>query len=155
MIRIGSVDDARALEGQEIGVSEWVTVDQRCIDQFAEATGDDQWIHTDPERARRDLPGGVTIAHGYLTLALIPRLTRDLVEFPGLQRTINFGCNKVRFSAPVPSGARVRCRTTVKSARQRAGALYLVSEHRIEVDGQRKPACVADTIVMYFFDDGA
>ena len=152
MISISSVEQAKAFEGQEIGVSDWITIEHRRIDQFAEATGDDQWIHVDTTRAAREMPDGSTIAHGYLTLALIPRLTRDLVSFPGLQRTINFGCNKVRFNTPVTPGTRVRCRTSVQSARKRAGALYLVTEHRIEVESERKPACVADTIVMYFFD---
>ncbi len=150
MITIATIADAQALVGDEIGVSSWYTVSQQKIDLFAEATGDDQWIHTDPERAAREMPGGKTIAHGYMTLALIPKLTSEFVQFEGLQRTINFGCNKVRFSAMVCSGDRVRIRTTVEMARQRAGALYLVSAHRIEVEGQRKPACTADSIGLYF-----
>ncbi|MEJ2603060.1 MAG: MaoC family dehydratase [Gammaproteobacteria bacterium] len=147
---VRTIEDAKALEGVEVGVSEWVTVDQHRIDLFAEATGDHQWIHVDPERAARELPDGRTIAHGYLTLALIPALTSDFVEMPTLQRTINFGCNKIRFQNMVPVGSRVRARATVKQARQRAGALHLVSEIRIEVEGQRKPACIAETIGMYF-----
>ncbi len=152
MAVVRSVADAKALEGEEVGVSDWVTVDQRSIDLFAEATGDQQWIHVDPERAARDMPAGKTIAHGYMTLALIPALIADFVEMPTLTRTINFGCNKVRFGNMVPSGSRVRARATVKQARQRAGALYLVSEVRIELEGQRKPACVAETIGLYFLD---
>ncbi|MEM7610354.1 MAG: MaoC family dehydratase [Pseudomonadota bacterium] len=153
MVVIGSVADAAALVGEEIGVSRWHEVTQAQIDQFAEATGDKQWIHVDVERARRELPGGKTIAHGYLTLSLIPKLTGELVQFEGLQRTINFGCNKVRFSSMVQSGDHVRIRTSVTSARQRAGALYLVSQHQIEVQGQRKPACTTDTIGLYFLAD--
>lgn len=147
---VGSIDDAKALEGQEVGVSDWVTVDQRSIDLFAEATGDFQWIHVDPERAAREMPEGRTIAHGYMTLALIPALTAGFVEMPTLQRTINFGCNKVRFYNMVPVGSQVRARATVQQARQRAGALHLVSEVRIEVEGLKKPACIAETIGLYF-----
>ncbi len=150
MAVVRTIEDAKALEGQEVGVSDWVTVDQRSIDLFAEATGDHQWIHVDPVRAAAELPGGSTIAHGYLTLAMIPALTADFVAMPTLTRTINFGCNKVRFQSMVPVGSRVRARATVKQARQRAGALHLVSEIRIEVEGQKKPACIAETIGMYF-----
>jgi acyl dehydratase len=150
---ITSIDDARALEGKEVGLSDWVVIDQNRIDQFAEATTDHQWIHVDTERAQRELPNGKTIAHGYLTLALIPALTGNFIEVRNLTRAINFGLNKVRFYTPVPSGARVRARATVLQARQRAGALLLTSEVRIEIENERKPACVAETLGMYFFDE--
>ena len=150
---IKSIDDAKALEGEEIGLSEWVVVDQNRIDEFAEATADHQWIHVDTERAARELPNGKTIAHGYLTLSLIPALTSKFVEFENLVRVVNFGANKVRFYTPVPSGARVRARATGLQARRRAGALLLTSEVRIEVEGENKPACVAEILGMYFFDE--
>ncbi|MCH8865702.1 MAG: MaoC family dehydratase [Proteobacteria bacterium] len=150
---ISSVEDAKALEGEEVGLSDWVVIDQTRIDQFAEATADYQWIHVDTERAARELPDGKTIAHGYLTLALIPALTAKFVRVDNLARAINFGMNKVRFYTPVPAGARVRARAKVLQARRRAGALLLTSEVRIEVEGDRKPACVAETLGMYFFDD--
>jgi acyl dehydratase len=150
---ISSIDDAKALEGQEVGLSEWVVIDQNRIDQFAEATTDYQWIHVDTERAARELPDGKTIAHGYLTLALIPALTGNFIEVQNLTRAINFGVNKVRFFTPVPSGSRVRARATVLQARRRAGALLLTSEVRIEVENERKPACVAETLGMYFFEE--
>lgn len=150
---ISSIDDAKALEGQEVGLSEWVVIDQNRIDQFAEATADHQWIHVDTERAARELPDGKTIAHGYLTLALIPALTGNFVEVKNLTRAINFGLNKVRFYTPLPSGSRVRARATVIQARRRAGALLLTSEVRIEIENERKPACVAETLGMYFFDE--
>ena len=149
---IRSVEDAKALEGVEVGLSDWIVIDQNRIDQFAEATGDYQWIHVDTERAARELPDGKTIAHGYLTLSLIPALTGEFVRVDNLARAINFGVNKVRFYAPVHSGARVRGRATVHQARRRAGALLLTSEVRIEVEGERKPACVAETLGMYFFN---
>jgi len=150
---ITSIDDAKALEGQEVGLSDWVVIDQNRIDQFAEATADHQWIHVDTERAARELPDGRTIAHGYLTLALIPALTGDFVEVKNLTRAINFGLNKVRFYTPLQSGSRVRARATVLQARRRAGALLLTSEVRIEIEDERKPACVAETLGMYFFDE--
>lgn len=152
---IKSIEDAKALEGQEVGLSDWAVVDQHRIDQFAEATADHQWIHVDTERAAREMPDGKTIAHGYLTLSLIPSLTTGFVEFENLERAINFGTNKVRFYTPVPAGSRVRARGTILQARQRAGALLLTSEVRIEVEGERKPACVAETLGMYFFGDSA
>jgi acyl dehydratase len=148
---IASIEDAKALEGVEVGVSDWVVVDQHRIDQFAEATGDYQWIHVDTERAAKEMPEGKTIAHGYLTIALIPALTGNFVEVQNLERAINFGLNKVRFYTPVPVGVKIRARATVLQARQRAGALLLTSETRLEVEGERKPACVAETLGMYFF----
>jgi acyl dehydratase len=148
---VKSFEDAKALEGEEVGVSDWAVIDQHRIDQFAEATADYQWIHVDTERAAKEMPTGRTIAHGYLTLALIPALTGKFVSGDKLERAINFGANKVRFYTPVECGARVRARVKVMSARKRAGALLLTSEVRIEVEGERKPACVAETLAMYFF----
>jgi acyl dehydratase len=149
--RISSIEQAKDLEGKEVGLSEWIVVDQNRINKFAEATGDYQWIHVDEDRAKKELPDGKTIAHGYLTLALVPALTKDFVEMEGLTRAINFGCNKVRFYTMVYVGSRVRARAIVKQARKRAGALHLTSEVTIEVEGERKPACVAETLGMYFF----
>ena len=152
-ILITSIEDARALEGKEVGLSDWTVIDQNRIDEFAEATTDYQWIHVDTERAARELPEGKTIAHGYLTLSLIPALTGDFIEVRNLTRAINFGLNKVRFYTPVLSGSKVRARATVLQARRRAGALLLTSEVRIEIEDERKPACVAETLGMYFFDE--
>ena len=152
---IKSIEDAKALEGQEVGVSDWVVVDQQRIDKFAEATDDFQWIHVDQERAAAELPDGKTIAHGYLTLSLIPALTDGFVHIENLARALNFGCNKVRFYTMVPVGSRVRARATVIQARKRGGALHLLSEVRIEVEGEKKPACVAETLGMYFFAEVA
>jgi acyl dehydratase len=150
---IRSIADAKALEGREVGLSDWIEIDQNRIDKFAEATGDYQWIHVDTERAARELPNGRTIAHGYLTLALIPALTGEFVRVENLARALNFGCNKVRFYTMVPVGSRVRGRAVVRQARQRAGALHLLSEVTVEVEGERKPACVAETLGMYFFHE--
>ena len=134
-----------------MGLSDWIVVDQERIDKFAAATDDFQWIHVDPERAAKEFPGGKTIAHGYLTLSLIPTLTANFVHFENLERTINFGSNKMRFYTMVPAGSRVRARAVVKQARRRAGALHLTSEVSVEVEGEKKPACVVETIGMYFF----
>ncbi len=153
MYQITSVEDAQKLEEQEVGVSDWIVVDQERINKFAEATGDFQWIHVDTERAASELPGGKTIAHGYLTLTLIPTLTESFVEMPNLVRAINLGCNKIRFYTMVTVGSKVRARATIKQARRRAGALHLISEVSIEVEGARKPACIAEIIGMYFLDD--
>lgn len=150
---IKSIEDAKALEGKEVGVSDWITVDQQRISKFADATDDFQWIHMDEERAAKELPDGKTIAHGYLTLALIPALTINFIHVENLTRALNFGCNKVRFYTMVPNGSRVRARATVLQARKRGGALHLLSEVRVEVENEKKPACIAETIGMYFFDE--
>ena len=150
---IKSISEAKLLVGEEVGLSDWFVVDQHRIDQFAEATADHQWIHVDTERAAREMPGGKTIAHGYLTLALIPAMTENFLRVENVVRAVNFGLNKVRFYAPIPVGSRLRGRGAVLQARQRAGALLLISEVRIEVEGQRKPACVAETLGMYFFNE--
>ena len=150
---VRSIEDAKELVDVEVGVSDWIVIDQQMINQFAEATGDHQWIHVDEERAARELPNGKTIAHGYLTLSLIPALVIDFVHFENLARAINFGCNKVRFYTAVPVGARVRARATVRQARKRGGALHLLSEIKVEVEGERKPACVAETLGIYFFEE--
>ena len=150
---IKSIDDAKALIGEEVGLSDWIVIDQHRIDQFAEATSDHQWIHVDTERAAKEMPDGKTIAHGYLTLALIPTLTGNFVKVENLTRAVNFGLNKVRFYLPIPVGSRLRARAKVLQARKRAGALLLTSEVRIEIEGQRKPACVAETLGMYFLNE--
>lgn len=148
---IASVEDARALEGEEIGVSDWVLIDQDRINRFADATDDHQWIHVDPARAQRELPIGSTIAHGYLLVSLIPALLGRLVRFENLERAINYGLNKVRFKNMVAAGSRVRLRAKVLSARRRAGALQVVLENTLEIEGESRPAFVAETIGMYFF----
>ncbi len=150
---IRTMEDAKALEGQELGVSGWILVDQDRINKFADATDDHQWIHTDPERAAKEFPLGTTCAHGYLTISLIPALIEDMVEFPGLERLINYGINKARFRSMVPSGSRVRMRSVMKSARKRAGALQAIIDCDIEMEGQQRPVATAEVIVMYFLKD--
>ncbi|TDJ44235.1 MAG: MaoC family dehydratase [Gammaproteobacteria bacterium] len=149
---IRSFAAARALEGQELGVSDWMLIDQDRIDRFAAATDDHQWIHVDTERAAKEMPNGSTIAHGYLLTALFPVLVDQVVRFEAV-RAINYGLNKVRFKQMVPAGSRVRLRGTLKSARKRAGALQVIMESRLEIEGEIKPACVAETIALYFLSE--
>jgi acyl dehydratase len=151
---VRNIEEAKALVGQEIGVSGWVLVDQARIDRFAAATDDHQWIHTDPVRAQAEMPGGKTIAHGYLLIALMPVLMDMIVELPTLQRAINYGLNKVRFKNPVPAGSRVRMRSVLLQAQKRAGAVQVILENTVEIEGQDKPAFVAEVIALYFLGDG-
>jgi acyl dehydratase len=143
-------DSLSALAGSEIGVSDWLTIDQARIDLFAEATGDRQWIHVDPERAKKEMPGGKTIAHGYLTLSLIPALIHGLLRIEGLTRGINYGANKIRFTNMVPEGSRVRARQKLLSVTPKGGGLQLVSEITIEIEGEKRAACVAETIAILY-----
>ena len=145
--------DIKAFEGREVGVSDWILVDQDRINRFADATEDHQWIHVDVERAKRELPIGTTIAHGYLLVSLMPALLDSMVEFDGIKRIINYGVNEVRFRNMVPAGKRVRMRTALKSARQRAGGLQVILENTIEIEAEAKPACTAEVLVLYFFEE--
>src|SRR5690349_3722088 len=136
--------------GQEIGVSDWVEVTQQKIDKFAEATGDHQWIHVDVERAKRDMPGGKTIAHGYLTLSLLPRLTHGIYTIRKRSRGINYGSNKVRFTAPVPAGSRVRLHQTLRNVEDIEGGVRMTFDSQIEIEGSTRPALVAETMGLAF-----
>jgi acyl dehydratase len=148
---IESVEDALAAVGSEIGTSDWIEVDQRRIDLFAEATEDRQWIHVDAERAAAG-PFGTTIAHGYLTLALVPHLMRQVYAVQGSTMGVNYGLDGVRFLAPVPAGSRVRVRVSVRSVELREdGALRLGLAVAVELDGAERPACSATTIALYRF----
>jgi acyl dehydratase len=149
---VKTVEAAQEMVGEELGVSDWMLIDQDRINRFADATDDHQWIHVDVERAARELPIGTTIAHGYLLTALFPALIENIVRFEG-DRAINYGLNKVRFKQMVPVGSRVRLRSTLKSARKRAGALQVILDNTLEIEGQAKPACVAETIALYFLSD--
>ncbi len=145
---INSIQDAQAFEGTEIGISPWVIINQARIDEFASATGDDQWIHIDQARAAKEMPEGKTIAHGYLTLSLIPKLTNDFIEVPNLKQMINFGCNKVRFYSAVNEGDKVRARGTLIRAKERVGMMQLLSKVTIEIEGKKKPACIVEILVL-------
>jgi acyl dehydratase len=145
-----SLADLETRIGTELGVSDWLLIDQKRIAQFADATSDHQWIHLDTERAARELPTGKTIAHGYLTISLIPHLTKGFLKFEGATRVINYGLNKVRFMTMVPVGSRVRARQKLLEVRPRVGAVQTLSEVTIEIEGEKRPACVAETISLFF-----
>ncbi|NCY23359.1 MAG: MaoC family dehydratase [Alphaproteobacteria bacterium] len=136
--------------GRKLGTSEWITVDQKTIDLFAEATGDHQWIHIDVERAAREMPGGKTIAHGFLTLSLLPRLSPMIYRVVKRSRSINYGTNKVRFTAPVPAGSRVRLHLTVKSVEPITGGVRVTMANEMEVDGNTRPCLVAETMAQVY-----
>jgi len=136
--------------GEEMGVSEWVKVDQDRVNKFADATGDHQWIHIDVERAKKELPTGGTIAHGYLTLSLIPMLSSQIMRIDGVSRGINYGSNKVRFTNMVMTGSRVRARQKLVGVEPKGGGMQLTNEVSIEIEGQDRPACVAETISLVY-----
>lgn len=136
--------------GQTLGPSDWVEITQQQIDQFAAATGDHQWIHTDPARAAREAPGGTTIAHGYLTLSLMPALLATIYRVDRVSRGINYGANRLRFLAPVPVGARLRLSQTIKDAAAIAGGVRLTAECLFEIDGLDRPVAAVETISLYF-----
>jgi acyl dehydratase len=136
--------------GQKLGTSDWLVVTQDMIDQFATATGDHQWIHVDRDRAARDLPGGRTIAHGFLTLSLLPVMAQGISRIRQRSRALNYGVNRVRFTAPVPSGARIRLHQVLKASEPVAGGRRLTFEATVELEGEARPALVAETIVMSF-----
>jgi acyl dehydratase len=151
MRTFASADDLRSAVGEHLGYSDWHVVDQDRIDRFADATGDHQWIHVDPEMAKAG-PFGRTIAHGYLTLSLIPWLMGEVVRYEGVKMGVNYGCNKVRFPAPVPVDSRVRAGAELVECEEvGGGALQLVTRVTIAVEGQEKPSCVAETVSRVYF----
>ena len=142
-----TLDEVSDAVGEELGVSEWLPVEQKRVDSFAEATGDHQWIHVDVERAKAG-PFGGTIAHGYLTLSLLPFLGSQVfgLETPGAK--LNYGVNKVRFPSPLPVGSRVRARVSVADVTDLPAGKQMTLKYVVEVEGSDKPACVAETVVL-------
>jgi acyl dehydratase len=137
--------------GKKLGTSDWLEMTQRRIDLFAEATGDAQWIHVDPERARRESPFGTTVAHGYLTLSLAPYLFGQIVEVRGTRMMVNPGVEQIRLRAPVRCGDRLRLHATLKDVREiPGGAMRAIIRLEFEVEGQRRPAAVGDVALVYF-----
>jgi acyl dehydratase len=141
--------DLQALVGQELGVSDWVTVDQRRIDQFADATGDHQWIHIDPVRAAAG-PFGATVAHGFLTLSLLPEMSATAFQVRDTRMGVNYGLNRVRFPAPVPSGSRLRGRFKLLAYEAIEGGAQVTVEVTMEREGSAKPVCVAESVGRRF-----
>ena len=137
--------------GGDLGPSDWMIVEQAMIDKFAEATGDHQWIHVDVDRAKREMPGGKTIAHGYLTLSLVPRLAATLLKVTKRRHGLNYGSNKVRFTNTVPAGARIRLRQRLANVERIAGdGIRVTSEMTVEIEGQERPALVAEIISVQY-----
>jgi acyl dehydratase len=147
-----SAAEMAAAVGTELGASGWVEVGQERIDRFAEATGDRQWIHVDPERARRESPYRATVAHGYLTLSMLPVFIYDVIRLDGVRRSVNYGSNRVRFPAPVPAGSRLRGRIRLVAAEPMdGGALRATLQTTVEIEGSERPACVAETMAIHYW----
>ena len=148
---VDSPDTLKQFVGKEIGVSEWLTITQERIAQFAEATEDRQWIHLDRERAAKESPFGTTIAHGFLTLSLISHFMKDVIQVrSGVGMAINYGLNRVRFPSPVRAGAKIRARVKLLSVKEVAGAYEAAFSVTVESEGGEKPCCVAESIVRYY-----
>jgi acyl dehydratase len=147
--RFAELRELQAMVGREIGLSDWTTIDQSRIDRFAETTGDRQWIHVDPARAANG-PFGSTIAHGFLTLSLLPALTANAFEIADVRMGVNYGLNRVRFTAPVPCGSRVRGRFVLREYLPIEGGAQFTIEATVELEGSSKPACVAETLSRRF-----
>jgi acyl dehydratase len=145
MLTISGIDELRAKVGEELGVSDWLEVTQEAIDAFADATGDHQWIHVDPERAAQT-PWGSTIAHGLYTLSIGPKFTFDMFTIEGFAFGLNYGYNKVRFPAPLPVNSRVRMRATLSSVDDVPGGVQLTVTQTFEREGEEKPVCVAEAV---------
>jgi acyl dehydratase len=144
-------NELKAAVGIEVGVSDWIEITQDRINQFAEATGDEQWIHVDTERAARESPGGTTIAHGLLSLSLIPMFIRSIIGVKGLKNTLNYGANRIRYLTPVPAGSRLRARVSVMEAEDvPPDALRVTYKVTIELEGGKRPACVAEVIGQHY-----
>ena len=147
---IQGIAGLRDLVGQHLGYSDYVEITQEQVNLFAEATGDHQWIHVDPERAKAESPFGGPIAHGYLTLSLGPMLAPQIMRVDGISMAVNYGCEKVRFPSPVPVGSHLRLGVTLTSVEDVAGGVQVTQEFVFEVEGASKPSCVADVIFRYY-----
>jgi len=147
---VRTLQELGAFAGREIGVTEWFEMTQERINQFAHATEDPQWIHTDRERAERESPYGTTIAHGFLTLSLLPNFLDEAVRLDGLRMAINYGLNRVRFPAAVRAGSNIRARIVLQSIREVADASEAVYLITVENEGSEKPCCVAELLVRYY-----
>ena len=149
MLTLTGLDEIKAHVGEELGVSDWHPVTQEKIDRFAEVTGDDQWIHVDPERAK-DSPFGGTIAHGYYTLSLAPRFSYDMFKFEGFAFGLNYGLNRVRFPSPMPVGGKVRMRAKLAAIEDIPGGAQITTELTFEREGGEKPVCVAESLARVY-----
>ncbi len=144
---VDGIEGVKSLVGQEVGPTDWVEITQDMVNLFADATGDHQWIHVDVERAKKESPFGGPIAHGYLTLSLIPRFLPQLTQFTGFGMGVNYGLEKVRFPSPVPVGAKLRAKAVVDEVTDIKGGIQVLTTVTFEVEGSTKPACVAASVV--------
>jgi acyl dehydratase len=151
MRTIASIEELKSLVGQEVAVSDWVHISQERVNLFAEATGDHQWIHIDVERSRKESPYGGTIAHGFLTLSLLPMLMESVISMPTSKMGVNYGLNKVRFPAPVPVDSKVRGRVVLMEVEDIEGGAQMIWKVTIECEGGGKPACVAESLVRRYW----
>jgi acyl dehydratase len=137
--------------GQEIGISDWLVIDQARVNGFADVTGDQQWIHVDVERAGRESPFGGPIAHGYLTLSLLAKFAGECIAVDGIKLAVNYGLNRVRFASPVKVGSRVRARFTLGAVEDIAGGAQMLWQATIDIEGNDKPACIAEMLTRWYF----
>jgi acyl dehydratase len=148
---INGIEELKALVGHTLGQSEWLDVTQERVNQFANGTGDHQWIHCDPERAQRESPYGTTVAHGFFTLSLSPVLAQQIYTVTGLKLVLNYGLNRVRFPGPVKVGSRVRMTCDLIDLKVTPAGVQATTRNVFEVEGQDKPVCVAESVVRMFF----
>ncbi len=151
MREFDTLADLEAAVGEHIGTSEWVTITQQMINEFAEVTGDHQWIHTDPERTKKELDM-TTIAHGYLTLSMVPRFMDEIFKLKSVKRVVNYGSDKIRFTNMVPVDSRIRGKAVLKELKFKRKFWYCVFELTVEIEGAAKPALLAETITLLFED---
>jgi acyl dehydratase len=147
---IASVEELKSLIGQEVALSDWVDVTQERINRFAEATGDHQWIHLDADRCSRESPYRTTVAHGFLTLSLLPMLMQSALAVPPSRLSVNYGLNRLRFPSPVPAGSRLRARFVPLEVEQIEGGIQIVWQVTMEREGGAKPVCVAEMVARHY-----
>ena len=150
MREIASLAELRAQTGNEVALSDWVEITQQRVNTFADATGDHQWIHVDVERCRRESPFGGPIAHGFLTLSLVPAMLEGALALPFVRMGLNYGLNKVRFTSPVPVGSRLRARMTLQAVEDIEGGAQMAWNVLVEAEGSARPACVAEFLVRMY-----
>ena len=149
--RFAGIADAKTMLGQEIGISDWMLIDQERVNGFALVTGDQQWIHVDVERARRESPFGGPIAHGYLTVSLLAKFAGECIAVDGIRLAVNYGLNRVRFAAPVKVGSRIRARFVLAAVDDIEGGAQMQWQATVEIEGGEKPACIAEMLTRWYF----
>jgi acyl dehydratase len=148
--RFAGIADAKTMLGQEIGISDWMLIDQERVNGFAQVTGDQQWIHVDVERARRESPFGGPIAHGYLTVSLLAKFAGECIAVDGIRLAVNYGLNRVRFAAPVKVGSRIRARFVLAAVDDIEGGAQMQWQATVEIEGGEKPACIAEMLTRWY-----